>query len=84
MPRTLVQALPGQTRSRVAGRGSEGRGCSRPRGRETADEAEVTLRKRVAAEAEAGEKRAHALPTREGKGSVKASAYREGWRVRGR
>jgi hypothetical protein len=32
-----------------------------PRTRETADEAEVTFRERVAAEAEAGEVRAHAL-----------------------
>jgi hypothetical protein len=53
--------------------------------RETADEAEATLRERVAAEAEAGEVRAHALSSpisREGKGSVKAPVRGEGVRNR--
>jgi hypothetical protein len=56
-----------------------------PRTRETADEAEVTFRERVAAEAEAGEVRAHALSSpisREGKGSVKAPVRGEGVRNR--
>jgi hypothetical protein len=54
MPRTLVQALPGWACSRASGRENFGRGCSRPRRRETVGEAEVTLQTRVAAEAEAG------------------------------
>ena len=56
-----------------------------PRTRETADEAEATLSQRVAAEAEAGEVRAHALSSpisREGKGSVKAPVRGEGVRNR--
>jgi hypothetical protein len=38
-----------------------GRGAPAPEYRETADEAEATLKTRVAAEAEAGEARVHAL-----------------------
>jgi hypothetical protein len=45
-----------------------------PRTRETADEAEVTLRERVAAEAEAGEIRAHALSYRTRGEGVRKSA----------
>jgi hypothetical protein len=45
-----------------------------PRTRETADEAEATLKPRVAAEAEAGEIRAHALPTKLGGEGVRKSA----------
>ena len=86
-PQLGTQALPGQACSRVAGRENFGRTCSRVKRRETVCEAKAALVRRVAAEAEAGEIRAHALSSpssREGKGSVKASAYREGWRVRGR
>jgi hypothetical protein len=39
-----------------------------PRTRETADEAEVTLRERVAVEAEAGETRVHALSSQHTRG----------------
>jgi hypothetical protein len=51
-----------------------------PRTRETADEAEVTLRERVAAEAEAGETRVHALSSQhtrgEGSGNTPACQRR--------
>jgi hypothetical protein len=71
VPQVENPALPGWACSRASGRGSsKGGGAPAPWTRETADEAEATLKTRVAAEAEAGEIRAHALPTREGKGSV--------------
>jgi hypothetical protein len=50
----VVPALPGWACSRASGRENFGRGCSRPKGRETAVEAEATLSRKVAAEAEAG------------------------------
>jgi hypothetical protein len=68
-------ALPGQACSRAAGRGSEGRGRSRPRRRETVGEAEAALRTRVAVEAEAGEMRAHALPSKLGGEGVRKTPY---------
>jgi len=68
--RTPRAPVPGTPR----GDKSYGRGAPAPEHRETADEAEATLKTRVAAEAEAGETRVHALSSpssREGKGSVK-------------
>jgi len=80
-PQLGTQALPGQACSRVAGRENFGRTCSRVKRRETVCEAKAALVRRVAAEAEAGEIRAHALSSpssREGKGSVKAPVQGEG------
>jgi hypothetical protein len=63
----ISPALPGRSScSREPGRGSEGRGCSRPRRRETAIEAEAALVRRAAAEAEAGEARSPAPVLSEG------------------
>jgi hypothetical protein len=71
-------ALPGWACSRASGRENFGRGCSRPRGRGTAVEAEATLSRKVAAEAEAG-KTTGPTPfgTPEGEGGLRP-AYREG------
>jgi len=55
--RTPRAPVPGTPR----GDKSYGRGAPAPEHRETADEAEATLKTRVAAEAEAGETRVHAL-----------------------
>jgi hypothetical protein len=52
-----------------------------PRTRETADEAEATLKTRVAAEAEAGEARVHALSSQHTRGEgIRKHACREGER----
>ena len=61
-------ALPGWACSRASGRENFGRGCSRPRGRGTAVEAEATLSRKVAAEAEAGKVRVHALSSQHTRG----------------
>jgi hypothetical protein len=73
--RTPRAPVPGTPR----GDKSYGRGAPAPEYRETAVEAEATPAWSVAAEAEAGEIRAHALSSsREGKGSVKAPVRGEG------
>jgi hypothetical protein len=78
-PQVENPALPGWACSRALGRENFGRGCSRPRGRETAVEAEVT-QTRVAAEAEAGETRVHALSSQHtrGEGTRKHACLSEG------
>ena len=80
-PQLGTQALPGQACSRVAGRENFGRTCSRVKRRETVCEAEAALVRRAAAEAEAGEIRAHALSSHtrgEGVRKTPACPVREG------
>jgi hypothetical protein len=68
MPQVQSSALPG-TCSRVTAEGRfQGRVAPDPRYRGTADEAEATLKTRVAAEAEAGETRVHALSSQHMRG----------------
>ena len=73
--RTPRAPVPGTPR----GDKSYGRGAPAPEYRETADEAEATLKTRVAAEAEAGETRVHALSSQHTRGEgIRKHACLEG------
>jgi hypothetical protein len=68
MPQTQIRTPRAPVPGTPRGDKSYGRGAPAPEYRETADEAEATLRERVAAEAEAGETRVHALSSQHTRG----------------